>query len=50
MESGKFDVFCGAMHALSWQSKGSKVKVIFASDQKKTGPGFFASYKFVAPW
>ena len=48
-EFGTKDVFCGMWSDLTWQSKGNRVKVIFASNQKG-GPGFLASYRFVAPW
>ena len=49
-EFGTKDVFCGMWPDLTWQSKGNRVKVIFASNQKKGGPGFLASYRFMAPW
>ncbi|KAK7095028.1 hypothetical protein V1264_006491 [Littorina saxatilis] len=48
-EYGNKDVFCGTWPDLTWQSKGNRVKVVFASDQMKNGPGFLASYKFIAP-
>ncbi|KAK7455915.1 hypothetical protein BaRGS_00039449, partial [Batillaria attramentaria] len=48
-EFGSKDVFCGIQHELAWQSQGNRVKVVFASDEKESGPGFYASYKFIAP-
>jgi hypothetical protein len=46
---GSRDVYCGTRRDLEWQSKGNKVKVVFASNQAYSDLGFLASYRFVAP-